>query len=549
MKVKLPGLLGSWFLICTVVTAQSAALTVLPFEFSGQHGLASDDGRLLYDRDWHSGIQIIPGGMIANPLRLGGEGIMPVEIGPLFDTVGVFIDSARVRSRLKYRRGDYNFDQLLARVDFTDRNRHLTVSGFKRTYAGMYGELANLDNIPLQQSYRCDYRFADDDGRGTVVSVGKYLSNDGFYLPGAGFGVKNESLTASLLSTAARGPWQFTGHGGLMLNERSRHYQAGDSLVAEKANFRYWRNLARYRAGNGDTLTIGLRIEDHSTARASHRGILFSAGINKGNFSGMLGGQVAGPRLRPYWDLQYHRPAGRLLMKFKLQGMTVAPRFTQGRQDDDRWEDHYRLAAGLGWRQPSLDVQISSNFEIRRDFHQFRLEADSLVINPVNAELWTNVIQMRWSPWDSWNFALHYRHLEYSHVSMTDGIGDRLDMVINGGLPILFKGALDLRLMLAAGFWLNRDRHFHWDPARCLPLYRATPFNYRNAFPITFRLEAHVSTVIISYQIDNLAVKLAPLLAQINSNWDRSYFTIDGNSDLYPLPALVSFGVDWQFSQ
>ena len=62
-----------WFGINVVTQLLAQSLTPIPFDWSGQNGISSYGGLLLWNRDWNSNELFFDGTFQSYPQRFGGE--------------------------------------------------------------------------------------------------------------------------------------------------------------------------------------------------------------------------------------------------------------------------------------------------------------------------------------------------------------------------------------------------------------------------------------------------------------------------------------------
>ena len=147
----------------------------LPFDWSGQFGISTVEGRLFWNSDWTSGPLLFDGTYAHYPLRYGNT------ISALFQPAGTHLipltkcqlpDTAITTTTLDYERGDYNYDLLAIDADFKTPGRSVGLHGFKRSYAGREGQFFHPkgNTSPLQQTYKVDYR---SENKGWLIDASR----------------------------------------------------------------------------------------------------------------------------------------------------------------------------------------------------------------------------------------------------------------------------------------------------------------------------------------------------------------------------------------
>ena len=144
----------------------------LSFDHSDHFGEVSKNGVVLWNQDWHS----------SNLLFDGTWANYPGMYGPYIkknynrsEPKSVNVDSNHVDSYFNYSEGDYGFNNLSVGLGYLEKNRHLQLEGFKRSYLGPYNQFNSYSNQPIQQSYLLSYLSKNDKKHGGVT-IGHFNS-------------------------------------------------------------------------------------------------------------------------------------------------------------------------------------------------------------------------------------------------------------------------------------------------------------------------------------------------------------------------------------
>ncbi|MCJ7802467.1 MAG: hypothetical protein MUP82_08950, partial [Candidatus Marinimicrobia bacterium] len=153
----------------------------IPYDWSGQYGVISNNGRLMWNQDWTLGVLLIDGTFANYPTRFGSSYKNNFELlntSDFYQGLHSFPDSSQIKSRIDYYRGDFSYDQLEIDAEFAEKNSVISLNGFKRTYKGPYGQYIDTQggNNPLQQSYRLDYSSKDKD-ENLDISIGHFITD------------------------------------------------------------------------------------------------------------------------------------------------------------------------------------------------------------------------------------------------------------------------------------------------------------------------------------------------------------------------------------
>ena len=126
----------------------------ISFDHSDHFGEVSKNGVVVWNQDWHSG----------NLLFDGTWANYPGMYGPYIkknynrsEPKSVNVDTNHVDSYFNYSEGDYGFNNFSVGLGYLEKNRHLQIEGFKRSYLGPYNQFNSYSNQPIQQSYLFSY--------------------------------------------------------------------------------------------------------------------------------------------------------------------------------------------------------------------------------------------------------------------------------------------------------------------------------------------------------------------------------------------------------
>ena len=553
----LPGLLrvfGFCFVFLSIGFSQTT--NDLPFEWSGQYGLRSINGNLLWHRDWTSGPILFDRLVAIYPSRLGpaiADRFAVHSVGS-FPQFSPQQDSLPIISRFNYQRGDFNFDQLEVEARFSEPGSQINLMGFKRSYAGQIAEfiLPSGVKVPLQQSYRIDYRSNTQKNGQLELSLLRLLTNSG--LPDSAVrGYYNDQITAG--GILLQKPF---GSGILDLHASQLHYKQNSGKPSFDTT--YSQKLVR------NFLSSRYRRSLESNAEL----LLFFA-VNQ---------QVAPSILRTWYTLltSYESQMIKAAAGVTIIDLAVSPHLridlihTLAGLNFNMHMAYYKRRVPLVFLSEQLDkstqwfngcftvIRSSDNFDITLeagiiqspDYHYLKEVAgtDNYTSQRSSAYLWHGMAKLDWQITDEWLLECNYHHTGYDQVTLSDGIRDRINLGIEGKLKFILKDRLDLYARLDIQGWLNRDPTFGFDPYRTIPysgIASAEPIN--NNWPISLRLRAVISTVTITYQVDNLAYELSPLLESINSSHSLDSQKIAGNRFFPAMGSLIRFGIEWNFEK
>ena len=200
-----------WFGIHIATNLLAQSLDPIPFDWSGQNGMSSYGGLLLWNRDWNSNELFFDGTFQSYPQRFGEEISRDATLSYTYTSRDIsFPDSVEIHTSFDYRQGDYLYDQLNLHADFSQPNRIIQWNGFKLSYGGPFSQFIQPQTgdqytralTPNQQSYLFNY-LSKMNNRISILSMGRFITNSGLYNNPEFNGLhKDEITTASLFSSS-----------------------------------------------------------------------------------------------------------------------------------------------------------------------------------------------------------------------------------------------------------------------------------------------------------------------------------------------------------
>jgi len=553
----LPGrllVLGFCFVLLSAGFSQTT--NDLPFEWSGQYGLRSINGNLLWHRDWTSGPILFDRLVAIYPLRLGPAVADRFAVHSMgnFPQFSPPPDSLPIISRFNYQRGDFNFDQLEVEARFSEPGSQVNLMGFKRSYAGQIAEfiLPSGVEVPMQQSYRFDYRSNAQKNGQFELSLLRLLSNSG--LPDSSVrGYYNDQITAG--GILLQKPF---GSGILDLHASQLHYKqnsgkpSNDTTYSQKLVRSFLSSRYRRPLESNAELLLFFAVNQQAAPSILRTWYTVLTGYENQLLKAAAGVSIIDLAVSPHL---------RIDLIPSLAGLNVNMHIAYYKRRVPRVFLSEQLDKSTQWFNGCFTViKSSDNFDITLetgiiqspDYHYLKEVAgtDNFITQRSSAYLWHGMTQLDWQITDEWLLECNYRHTGYDQVTLSDGIRDRINLGIEGKLKFILKDRLDLYARLDIQGWLNSDPAFGFDPYRTVPysvIADAEPIN--NHWPISFQLRAVITTVTITYQMENLAYELSPLLARINSSLSPDSQKITGNRFFPAMGSFIRFGIEWNFEK
>ncbi len=552
--INISGLRIIGFIGAGLTVAFTQSVTDLPFDWSGQHGLRTVNGHLLWHQDWSSGPLLFDRSAVNYPARLGDGltgrfAVLGMGDLPVFSEIP---DSTIVTNQFYYQRGDFNFDQLAVKAVFAEPGSKINLTGFKRSFSGSMAELifTASPEQPLQQVYRIDFSKSQEQD---LLELSTFLAVTNSGLPDSiERGFQKEQLTAGgILFQHGLSFGLLNIHAGQILNEYSSVRPSRDTTYTR----RFARSYLTARLGKQlkSTADISLMIKlDQQAAPQILRtwysilgeyqtpALITAAGIS-----------IIDLTASPLLKLNLKQSLANLDFQLSLAYLKQRVPLELYSRQPDRSSEWTLADLSVGKNNGKVTMTIAAGIRQSPDYHFLAQIAgtDQYDSRLSTAYLGFLTSELDWQINQDWYLAFCYRHIDYDQVTLTDGIRDRVKLGIEGKLKFLLKDRLDLFARLDIQGWLNRDPNFGFDLYQNIPYQMVTAEINENKWPVSFQLRAVISSVTITYQIDNLLYKMAPLLVNINSSFLTDNYGIIGNDLFPPMGSLVRFGIEWNFEK
>ncbi len=527
-----------WLLVATGLFAQADEIL---YDWAGQYGYLINDGMVVWNQDASIGALRLDGTFNAYPRRFGPS---VSERWRFLNTSSFWFkyslpDSEVVKSRIVNSRGDYYLNDLDLSLDFGSKSRRITLTGFKRTFAGTYGQYFSPSSPnPLQQAYLLNYTGGTkNDTLG--ITIGRFLTNSGLWDTSA----TNAGLTDNI--TSAGVTWIRQGNAGRLetnISPNFERYSGYWSFTGGRFNMRISRlyvHQSWIRKSGG--LFSGLEWEwtnwqnnPDSTLTSSRRftvGILNTIGKNIRANVGVTG--MAGyiyPAVDFRWDAVFGSFAQKIVYASELrQGLDFK---THGILAEYWNRTGYELTLPLKWFTFGISNRISWVVGLSPS-----AGLQGLFGSGTAPGSWEVGGRVEFHPHPVFSLSSQWTH--YTNTSdLAPGYGNKLTEEIRSRM-LLFNKHMDLKTHLQINGYFNRRNDFYYNPV--FPEVRirtgSQPFNRDPLWIISFVADAKVSSMTISWSIDNVAV----LFGNPANNM------ITWNKRFQPIGRLSQFRVDWWF--
>ena len=516
---------------------------ILPFDWSGQNGLLSVNGQLFWNHDWMSGPMYFDGTFSNFPLRLGPSylhSFQPDNAGeiPKMESIP---DSAQISSSFDYRKGDYLFDQLDVQAGFSDGTRLLKMNGFKRSYAGSFGQYVQPEGIltPNQQSYRLDYLTSFDTEK-VQASVAHFVTNSG--LPDSIMNGHHEDITTvagiSYSKTDTAKTFQVFGS---QFNQERRVELLSIFTYLNRTHLHFRWTWNAYK-------TVGFFADKQSIMQDELRDlkwVTIYGGLNGERLTTSLGGSFLSE------EKSY---AMYLKSSFSLQGKS--------------WEMNIGLSYNTKPAHIAL-IDTSQMFEtwsrvhlnIEKRIRLFRFQSENNFGSVAhsgsgsNPNYLSSELSMSWEIYSKWTVSgmvgmyetLWNNSSLVENTPLTDGFSRKIQFSIKGSQPF-FHGNMMVHTKLRVNGNLNREQNYGYDFVNSIPIQEENQsYPLPNYWVAHFEISAVVSTMTLIWKVQNVLNAYESTVREIYSGLNNDYVWIRNNRDFYPMGQLISFSVLWNF--
>ncbi len=525
----------------------------IPFDWSGQNGMSTYRGFLLWNSDWTSNELLFDGTFQSYPLRFGefiaqdsyhsNSSIFPYSF---------LHDSTEIKTSFDYRQGDYLFDQISVNAAYKKNNKDIELNGFKRSYGGPYSQFIQPENqktgviTPNQQSYFFRYLTGENNNM-SGISIGRFITNSGLYSAADANGKHvNEITTASFSSQNQWKQYDFRLRFSQYLESRKwitnlssqpLHYLNRGQLVGTFTPVNKDEGLWElFFSGNTQALTY----QDTSISKG-RTWISIGGNINK-NLLLIEGGIDAGKGyiLPRFLVSMNHKKksinwSSTLELKNNPQHMFV---WNLSRSLFETW---ITGKTELAWELDNIILYNSVNI-----WRVNNLITNELVPTESSRDLYSIRTGIDWYLPIGINVSGFWTHNSKGDL-ISDGIGDRIHTEIKFG-KFLFADNMELTASLITEGLFNRDSSFGFDSAMERPfIHDWGPYMLSDYWTTHLILKAKVSSVVMSFRILNMFHAEETLFKKIYPELPEEWIRPRNNSYFLPMGQLVSFGVAWEF--
>ena len=542
-----------WFEIYVVTQLFSQSLDPIPFDWSGQNGMSTYGGLLLWNRDWNSNKLFFDGTFQSYPLRFGEEISQDATLSHTDALRNIsFPDSSEIHTSFDYRQGDYLFDQLNLHADFSQPNRIMKWNGFKRSYGGPGSQFIQPENKstqtlnPIQQSYLF-YYLSKMNNRISVLSIGRFITDSGLFNNSEFNGLhQDEITTVSLFSKSYWNQFNIRLRINQYLENRkwesifstgSRHYLSRGQILGilspddtENSSWEFGIVGNTQALAFPDTIISKNRSWISVWGNLNRRKFQIYGGIDAGNGS-----------VLPHFSITINRNSGSMKWENEVGMKNIPQHLMIWESSQSYFESWININSKAKWNNENLTV-----FGILNYWHVNNLIKDEIESTISPKELFSVETGYGWEAIHRLIISGSWRHSSKTPL-LSDGIGDCFKIQIEY-TKFLFSDNMELKADLILEGLINRDPTFGFNPALGRPFeHDWDPYILPDYWTSHLDITANVSSVIITYRIRNLFHTQENMIKQIYPDLPEEWIYPRNNAYFLPMGQLVSFGVEWEF--
>ncbi|MEE8437340.1 MAG: hypothetical protein V3S22_03265 [Candidatus Neomarinimicrobiota bacterium] len=510
------------------------AQIILPFDWVNQAGITIQDGNILWNQDWVSGPLLFDGTYTSFPKKFGmavSDRFQLLRTGDSRELPHL-PDSAFTTSSINYYRGDHFYDQLGLKADFGEKDRLISLNGFKRNYGGDHGHYLYPGQGlgPIQQSYRFDYvsKFSNSVNS---FALGRFITHSGLPDSTVNGRIDDDILSAGLMGLKKGSGWNINYHGSIFTQRRKIIHSTRMDSSRTYLN-RVMFSIKIRQGGFGAGLFASAQsIAADNFFRNLHWGGLYGE-YSLGPMRVLAGlSLLDDQKSKPYYRVVYTQVINksRILADISFEHNPRHPYFNRDSlsQQFDSWHRarvNYQFESGKFRGQVFLSAGKSSNeyFGRKAIYKSITLKAD-------------------WELISGWHLNTEYLNQQDTTLYLPR-IGSLVRIGLKGSF-YLFKQNLKLNSHLWAQGWLDRKAGFKYDLLNEVPLLDSGSAQLPSQWNLNFEASAVVKSVVLSYRLMNIL----NIVDSFTNGLKENQVWLRPTSFYPPLGRFITFGVSWQF--
>ncbi len=526
----------------------------IPYDWSGQYGVISNNGRLMWNQDWRLGVLLIDGTVSNYPTRFGTSyknNFVLSNSADFYRSLHTFPDSSAIKSKIDYYRGDFSYDQLEIEADFLEKTRVISINGFKRTYQGPYGQYIDSQgsNNPLQQSYRLDYS-SKDKNENLDISIGYFITDSRLNLGDPADFIHKEKIVASGIGYSRDiATWQYNVQGAMFQQYYSMDYDSAKVYL----NRNHFHQFVSKEIRNSTLFKLGMEFNNQALSfvesdKKNRNWWTIYGGWDSKNIGLKIGSIIGKAAIKPLFILNVKNDENNpIKWQSNLKYTAIPMHLFWWNETDEYLFEQWLISQNeiqLNWRKIPLNFRIDySNVNLDDLVHRYYIGEDLIHIsnNLLSSTISTQLLLIR-----EWKLDVSYRHI-FQHNLYSDGVGDRaqLGLIISENL---FKNNLIAKLRLWGDAYLNHHQNLGFDGFHYGP-YITDNANLKLSDYWVFNSEisAKISKMTIIWKVINILQTAESVTSRIFPDLNENYLLISNSNNFPPMNRFVTFHIIWDF--
>ncbi len=544
-------------IIGILVTSLFSQIGDIQYDRSGQYGVITNNNRLMWNQDWTIGVLLIDGTFSNYPTRFGAsyKNIFKVlDTSNFYQSLQSFPDSSLIKSRIDYYRGDFSYDQLEIDAEFAKKNHVISLTGFKRTYSGPYGQYADPQggSNPLQQSYRLDYSSKDKDEI-LDLSIGHFITDSRLNLDDpADFIHKEKTIAIGIGYSKDFANWRYNAHGALF----QQYYKMSFDSAEVYLNRTHLNQFVRKKLNKSSLVKLGLEFDNQGislvdTTKKDRYWSTLYGGWEKESIRIKFGTTIAHDEAVPYFNITaYSNDESTFRWQSYLRYQAVPKHiFLWNETDENVFEEWLTVHADIqiNWKSIPLNMGIDYFYNQNTTLvHKYYINNELI---DISNNLLSSSISAQLPIFREWKIDVQYRHA-FEHNIYSDGIGDKAQI----GMTVtekLFKNNLLAQIRLSSEAYLNRYQNigyegFHYGPYITDDINLVLP----DYWVFNLELSAKISNMTILWKVNNILQTVESVTTnQTFPSINKDYLLIANSNNFPPMSRFVTVNIVWNFEE
>ena len=507
-----------------------------PFDWTNHFGVASHNGRVIWNNDWMYGILFFDGTFSNYPLRYGFDidENFSLFYNSYFPNQEAEFDTNFVDTHLLYTQGDYYLDRLFIKTRYADKSRLLTFNGHKKTFTGPYADYSLGIIQPIQQSYYIEYKTNK-----LQAAIGNFITSSGLPDSSLNGSLNDRILNASILSNGINGDWEWT----FYASQYNQKYVVKHSSWYHASSQYLTRSMIQGKIINEikDSFFIGIGFN------GNFRGL---SDIN--SFSSKKWGSIYSTLSMK--NLSFESGFFSMNNDYNtfISGLFHIERMNKGVSIEvsRRIKPSYYFITGndiVSGFESTESMEFLSWYSFSKITLMTKFYSQNIFDSKNKYEIIGGDLNIKFNFIQNWILSGNIRHLVNPSI-ITDGVGDYLELNISGK-ENLFNNNMILFIDLGLVGWINRDANISFNPYYCKPIIITDPnFILQDQWILNSSVSLKVSSLKVTWKMNNIFEALRPLI----NNFPDSQSKIINNYFMHindrNMGRLLEINIEWYFS-